>query len=201
MTQQDLTDKDGIQEMQISSVARECNEYGGNMSRGVKVGDKWFNVRGKTKEEINKLFNDEQLARGNLVKVKISNENTITEFIELVEKSSGHDGEMLSLNDLLDQATKSGMVSIKTQMISHDIEKASAVFKATVFMMEKQETKKGEPEKPPVIKEYQAHGDADQLNTGKEIGKHYIRMAESRAISRSLRWAVNASNTSKEELM
>ena len=39
---------------------------------------------------------------------------------------------------------------------------------------------------------FDAHGDATPKNTGKKIVPHLIRMAESRAIGRAMRFAVNA---------
>ena len=186
-------------ELKIDSVAQKPNEYGGSLSRGVKVGNTWYNVRGDTEEIINKSFGDELLAKGNTVIVEVNATNTITNFVKLVKKSEKSNDDMLDLDTLLASAHEKGLVAIKTQIISHDPEKKVAVFKAIVFMMETQEQKKTEP---PVTKEYHGHGDADQINISSDnVKKHYLRMAESRSIVRALRWAVNSSSVSKEELI
>lgn len=196
-----VEDNDNVMELHIDSVAHECKEYQGNLSRGVKVNDTWYNVRGNTKEDVDAMFGEDLLARGNTVEVELGTGNTITKIVKLVKKAEGrHEDDMLSLNDLLADAHKNGLVGIKTQIIAHDPEKKMAVVKAMVYMMVKQEQKKTEAPEPPTIKEYHAHGDADQTNISSETVKvHYLRMAETRAICRSLRWATNNARVSKEE--
>lgn len=46
---------------------------------------------------------------------------------------------------------------------------------------------------------FQGTGDADQTNCGDFIRPHFMRMAESRAICRALRWATNNAQCSEEE--
>jgi len=47
---------------------------------------------------------------------------------------------------------------------------------------------------------YQGMGDADEKNVNKMIVKHKIRMAETRAIARALRWYNNIGMCSADEL-
>lgn len=94
--------------------------------------------------------------------------------------------EIINFETLLNEAYKKfeGEFSIYTELMSHDSEKRSAVFKAKVLRNNQ---------------EYQAHGDADQENCGEMIKPHYLRMAETRAIARALRWATNNAKVSEEE--
>ena len=47
---------------------------------------------------------------------------------------------------------------------------------------------------------FQAVGDASVDNVGDEIAPHLVRMAETRAIVRALRWATNSASTAEEEI-
>ncbi|GAG27727.1 unnamed protein product, partial [marine sediment metagenome] len=72
--------------------------------------------------------------------------------------------------------------SIKTEMLQLDVEKKYALFKAEVIV------------KADGVQEriFQGHGDATAENvTGEYIKPHFIRMAETRAIVRALRWYTN----------
>ena len=199
-------------ELKIDSVAQKPNEYGGSLSRGVKVGNTWYNVRGDTEEIINKSFGDELLAKGNTVIVEVNATNTITNFVKLVKKSEKSNDDMLDLDTLLADAHEKGLVAIKTQAIQIDVEKKIAIFKATISMQVK--SKDG---KELCIKEFNGYGDAlpdmNYVYKGKDgkprtahnmesetIRPHFIRMAETRAIARGLRWATNNAKTCKEEL-
>jgi len=107
-------------------------------------------------------------------------------------KESGNFGDdLISFETLLEEAhsTFEGNFTIKTEMISHDATAKAAVFKAIVEV-----TKEGS------CFEFQAHGDADQVNCQSAMIKpHYLRMAETRAIARALRWATNNAKTAVEE--
>ncbi len=77
--------------------------------------------------------------------------------------------------------------SIETEMLAIDLEKKYALFKASVII---------EPakidEKLVAKQVFEAHGDATAENVeNKLIQKHFIRMAETRAICRALRWYTN----------
>jgi len=96
--------------------------------------------------------------------------------------------DIVDFETLLNEAHKKfdGKFSIKTELISHDSEKKSAVFKAIIEANNQI---------------YQAHGDADQDNCSSSMIKpHYLRMAETRGIARALRWACNNAKVSQEEI-
>lgn len=174
-------------EIKIDYVAKESKEYQGVWSRGVKVGDVWYNVRADSKEKVDALFNKDMIHKGNKIKVEIDDydKTTITKFLDLIEKGRATEDDILNLDKLLNDAHTKGLTSIITELIEHDKEKKCAVFKAVVIMDNK---------------EFHAHGDATQENTTEHIKPHYIRMAETRAICRALRWATNNAEVSKEEI-
>ena len=92
--------------------------------------------------------------------------------------------------DLLSRAHNMGLTHIKTKAISiSDPPERRAVFKATVTMR----TEDG-------LLDFVGHGDCDEKNTHALIAPHYIRMAETRAIARALRWATNEGRTCEEEM-
>lgn len=102
------------------------------------------------------------------------------------KKASGTkkwEDDMVTFEDLLTNAHElKAPFSIKTEMLQLDIEKKYALFKAEVIVKED-----GKQEKI-----FQGHGDAtDQNVTGEYIKPHFIRMAETRAIVRALRWYTN----------
>ena len=86
--------------------------------------------------------------------------------------------------------TTMGLTHIKTKAISiSDPPERRAVFKATVTMRIEDE-----------LLDFVGHGDCDDKNTHALIAPHYIRMAETRAIARALRWATNEGRTCEEEM-
>jgi len=188
-------------ELLIESVAREAREYEGEWSRGFKCEGTWYNIRGKTKEEINNQFTEELISTGNKVKAEIDQyaKNNVVSKIELIEKRSRKmDDDMMNLDKLLDDAHRKGLLGIKTEMLQVDWEKKNALFKATVTMLGKDiETKDGEVA---TEKEFEGHGDATEENlTNEHIKPHFIRMAETRSICRALRWATNNAEVTEEE--
>lgn len=169
-------------ELKIENVAKESRLYQGKWSRGVKVGEKWYNVYGEP-SQIDLLFNPDLLARGNTIKAVVGDNNTLNN-ISLVEK--GKDEEMINLDVLLKSAHEKGLVAIETELVYVDYKEKTAVFKAIVRM------------KDSTI--FTGFGDADQVNTAEYVREHYIRMAETRAICRALRWATNNASPTKEEM-
>ena len=89
-----------------------------------------------------------------------------------------------TFDGVLDEAHKQGLVRIETEVLqSPNKEAPVCVVRAFV------KTGKGE---------YYAHGDATPQNVGRMIVPHIIRMAETRAIGRALRFATNAPTLAEE---
>jgi len=88
---------------------------------------------------------------------------------------------------LLDLAHEKGLESINTLLLQFPNESNgwSAIVQAVVIINSKS---------------WSAIGDASPMNVGKNIAPHNIRMAETRAIARCLRFALNIGATSLEEL-
>ena len=94
------------------------------------------------------------------------------------------------LRDLLTRAHEMGLAHVKTECLSiSDAPQRRAGFKAIVTMLTDHGTA-----------DFVGHGDSDETNTHPLIAPHYIRMAETRAIARALRWATNEGRTSMEEM-
>ena len=94
---------------------------------------------------------------------------------------------------LLEVAHQKGLKSIETVMLTQPElggGEETVVFKAIVTMCDKNgmETK------------FTGHGDANKDNVNSMIVKHKIRMAETRAVNRALRFATNIGMCSAEEL-
>jgi hypothetical protein len=147
----------------------------------------WYNIKAKP-EALNGIL-ETVIGKGNVIEFEI--ENGFPKNFTLKEKATEKQGDftddLVSFEDLLDDAhTKfDGDFSIKTEMIQNDWEKQRAIFKATVEVLGKGT--------------YTGYGDATQDNCGEMVKKHYIRMAETRAIARALRWATNNAKTAEEE--
>lgn len=104
---------------------------------------------------------------------------------------------------LLDVAHKSGLQEIRTELVS--FENGLAIVKARVVMAH--EDNKGQP----FVRTFTAHGDAGIIevikqgklikvsNTNPMVAQHIIRIAETRAINRALRFATNIGMCSVEE--
>ena len=86
---------------------------------------------------------------------------------------------------LLYVAHQQGITSIITELVSEDADKRRAVFKATAV------GDRGA---------FTGWGDADPSNVGKMIANAYLRMAETRSISRSLRLYLGTGMTAYDEL-
>ena len=95
--------------------------------------------------------------------------------------------EVVSYAGLLDLAHKERLDSIETSIVQLPAEANgfTAIVRAVV------RTAGGT---------YSAHGDANVQNVAAQIGPHYIRMAETRAVARALRSAVNVGAVALEEL-
>ena len=166
-------------------------EHNGNLQIGwtLKENDKkWYNAIGEEKEL--QILLKEIISKGN--EVEFNYDSLGLEVSGLVktktatnEKDSSWEEDIVNFETLLNDAHDKGLDEIATQMLAIDLEKKYALFKCKVH------GKKGF---------FEAHGDATSDNIkGDFIKPHFIRMAETRAICRALRWYTNNANCSEEE--
>lgn len=148
---------------------------------------KWYNVDADSEEVLIDL-KKEVVSRGNTIEFELDKGKvgniTLKEKAKPKEKSWADD--MTNFEDLLQAAHDKGLISISTEMISVDFEKKTAVFKATV----KGQIGICKDCKEIAIGEFSGHGDAEGIGT-ETIKPHFMRMAETRAIARALRWYTN----------
>ena len=154
---------------------------------------KWYNALGEEAELTALLntiiksgneieFNFDTLGSevSGLVKIKDAPEKPKSE-----QKSDKWEDDIVNFETLLKDAHDKGLDEIATELITVDLEKRYALFKCKVH------GKKGF---------FEAHGDATSDNIkGEFIKPHFIRMAETRAICRALRWYTNNASCSEEE--
>ena len=173
-------------------------DFNGTMQIGFTLKDepaKWYNIPGE--EEVLNELKKKVIQRG----AEISFEDdgkTITELkLESPPKENKEGNwadEMTNFKDLLSAAHekfKDGF-NIRTNMKSVDFEKKTALFKARVTVFPGKDMLKPQ--------HFEAHGDATSDNVKSElIRPHFIRMAETRAIARALRWATNNAKVAQEE--
>ncbi len=125
-------------------------------------------------------------------------------------KNHSDGDDMVDFEQLLSKAhSLKAPFSIKTQCLKIDWEKKTAFFKATIEVYATDEQYKkyvigdlSEESKRPVrmmLAEFEGHGDATEDNCGEMVKKHWIRMAETRAIVRALRWYTNNAKCAEEE--
>ena len=169
------------------------------MQIGFLIEKVWYNVEGL--EEQLKVIQGYSIKKGNLIEFDVDEKNRV-ENINLLEKAKESESgnswdDTIKFEDLLDAAHKQGLCKIKTEMISIDFEKKTAVFKAIVVGMPETIVKDGKS--IDVTKTFSAYGDATQDNTSDMVKKHWIRMAETRSICRALRWFTNNAKTAEEE--
>ncbi len=98
-----------------------------------------------------------------------------------------HGRDYTTLAGLLQRAHEEGLSSVQTKVVTLPYENPDgvAIVQATV------KTSKGT---------FEATGDASTNNVGEGIQVHLVRMAETRAIARALRWATNSASTAEEEI-
>jgi hypothetical protein len=160
-------------------------QFGFTLKENPKV---WYNVAGE-QDELNKIMKH-IISKGNTIEFNFDQESKEVSNLVMKEKAKEEiesTEDMTSFEDLLSDAHKkfNGNFSIKTEMIQNEWEKQRAIFKAKVDVLG--------------IGVYEAYGDATQENCGEMVKKHYIRMAETRAIARALRWATNNARVAEEE--
>ena len=196
----------GIIELQPKSIRPPKGAAGKHqMSFKLKEGD-WYVVENTNKsalEEMMKLMtkgSEIEFDEKHRVTSKINILKQVPEEKEKPKKgsSSGSDSwadEMVRFEDLLSDAHEINKTrfSIHTEVLRDgdgnpmiDLKAKTAIFKATVTVGKD--------------KVFEAHGDATDENVKTVLIKpHFIRMAETRAIARALRWATNNAKCSEEE--
>lgn len=165
---------------------------------------KWYNVQGE-EEALNEL-REAVVTKGAEISFEYEEKGKqvgdIT-LISLPKAGQSHDGnwadDMTSFEELLAAAHEKfkDKMHIRTEIVRDgagnpliDFEKKRAVFNAKVYI------KTGDKD----TQVFEAHGDATESNiSGDMIKPHFIRMAETRAISRALRWATNNAAVAIEE--
>lgn len=157
--------------------------------------DKWYNIRAEEKI-LDTVLEGGTIKKGN--KVEFEMKDGFAENFKIIEKAKEEkkkwEDDIVSFEVLLTAAHKkakedNGHLSIKTSVIRDEdgkplinLEKKFAVFKASVEVINGDGS----------VSTYQGHGDATDTNvTGEFIKPHFIRMAETRAIVRALRWYTN----------
>ena len=192
----------------------QVKEWEGKTQIGIKFvdGDYWVNAVGDAEylEELLKTM----IWKGNTISFDL--EDGLISNISVVEQvpkpkgrpskveqpqSQSQDGgkfedEMVTFETLLSAAhNKKQPFSITTEMLAVDLEKKYALFKARVVIYG---APKEEEEGIEIV--FEGHGDATADNVkGEFIKPHFIRMAETRAIVRALRWYTNNATCAEEE--
>ncbi len=146
--------------------------------------DNWHNIQGE--EKLLKEMLEKMIKKGAELEFDEDANKNITN-LKLIKEAPKKEGkwedDMVTFEDLLTKAH--GLkkpFSIRTERLEVNLEKKYALFKAIVIV----------DDGMPVARIFEAHGDATQENvTGTHIKPHFIRMAETRAIVRALRWYTN----------
>lgn len=179
--------------------------------------DKWYNLNGDP-EFLNATL-ETTIVKGNEIEFEFDSFNRIVSDLKLVgktekkewkQKPKKNNEDINNLDSLLKSAHEKGLISINTEVVHIDYQSKTAVFKAIVTGIVKKKTFKinlaekvveqMEVIEEEVIGTFTAYGDATQDNVTGEIAKSWIRMAETRAICRALRWYTNNSAASEEEI-
>ena len=150
-------------------------------NQSVNIDEAWFNVADNVKMNFIKKGKCEYQMQGDeIIFIKSLSSNSPNQ-----SKGTTWEDDIVNFETLLTAAHKEGLKEIRTEMLNVDIEKKYALFKAVAVGK---------------IGSFEGHGDATSENvTGDFIKPHFIRMAETRAIVRALRWYTNNAKCSEEE--
>lgn len=163
-------------------------EYSGSLQIGFKIQETWYNIKG-TEDQL-KIILDTMIKKGNEISFDFDTLGKVVSNITVLKESENESDwseDMISFEDLLNIAHEKGIQSIKSEVIMIEIEKKCAVFKCTVT--------------DPKGKIFEAHGDATMDNVpNKNIAPHFIRLAETRALARALRFYTNNGMVADVEL-
>lgn len=106
--------------------------------------------------------------------------------------------EFCKFGGYLQEARAMGLCGVQTEWVNQatfDRENPFIVFKATILMRNTTGFGNGDG-----INTFTGYGDATKNNVGSLIVPHMLRMAETRAIVRALRWATGVALTGLDEL-
>lgn len=118
-------------------------------------------------------------------------QKTKTDLSPYVVNIQGKD--FITFPGLLAEAHAQGLVAIDTNLINDDLN--NPVVKATVAMKDP-----NAGPGPSGVKSFTGYGDANANNVAKKVAGALLRMAETRAVARALRFACNIDMTALEEL-
>jgi hypothetical protein len=113
--------------------------------------------------------------------------NTKTDVSKYVVNVQGKD--FITFPGLLQEAHALGLVSIKTELVTAATDLSNPVIQATVTLTTTN-----------TLKEFTGYGDANASNVAPKVKGALLRMAETRAIARALRFACNIDMAALEEL-
>ena len=167
------------------------NKANGSIGFLLEGDPNWFNINA-TESALDTILGV-TIVKGNKIEFLMGQtgiENLkVLEKVKQGEKSWADD--MTNFEGLLIAAHEKGLVSINTELVQIDPLKKFAVFKATVLGSMGDEGKH-------YIGTFTGYGDAEGI-TNDLIKPHWLRMAESRAIVRALRWYTNNASVAVEE--
>ena len=171
-------------------------EWEGRLQIGFKIENTWYNVQG-TEEDLKVV--QEFVKKGNVISFDYDSGTKGVSDIKVIsegKESNGWVDDIVNFETLLTAAhNKKELFSIKTEMLAIDLENKYALFKARIIVSN------GEIiDNERTFQVFEAHGDATSENiTGDFIKPHFIRMAETRAIVRALRWYTNSAVAEEEK--
>lgn len=181
----------------IISAVSGIKEHNGKIQIGWTLKEnpkKWYNLTG-TEEEL-KIVLEEKIKKGNEVEFNYDTLGTAVSELEKLKEGDSWEDDIVNFETLLIAAhEKKEDFSIRTKCLKVDLEKKYALFKASVII---RKATVGEVDIPSRI--FEGHGDATAENvSGEFIKPHFIRMAETRAICRALRWYTNNACAEEEK--
>ena len=98
--------------------------------------------------------------------------------------------DFITFPGLLAEAHAQGLIAIETNLINQDL--SNPVVKANVVLADENSPQK--------VKSFTGYGDANANNVAKKVAGALLRMAETRAVARALRFACNIDMAALEEL-
>lgn len=120
---------------------------------------------------------------------KKSEMRTKTDLAPYIVNVQGKD--FITFPGLLQEAHALGLKEIKTELVSSPTDLSNPVVRATVILGSGAES---------LSKVFSGYGDANVNNVAKKVSGALLRMAETRAIARALRFACNIDMAALEEL-